>query len=169
MLGAVLLENIRHQGGELFPINLANELVERGYDVSLLVLDPSVENLRVRGLVKPQIPIYERPLVDDASTDGTRELVERLAPQLDIPVVTAFNETRSGNVFKQWEKGISLARGDLVWICESDDFAELNFLSRLAPYFADPSITIAFGRIQFADERGELDTWLEHSRAAMDA
>src|SRR5262249_33075884 len=81
---------------------------------------------RIRSIVEQKGRPDELIILDDASTDGSRELIERLVPELDLPVVTVFNETRSGNVFRQWEKGISLARGDLVWICESDDFAELD-------------------------------------------
>ena len=103
-------------------------------------------------------------ILDDASTDNSREIISSIAEELAIPVRMAFNTSRSGNVFRQWRKGLSLASSDLVWICESDDFCEENFLSQLVPHFGDPSVTLAFGRIQFADQAGSLDPWLDEYR-----
>ena len=38
-----------------------------------------------------------------------------------MPFRIVVNATNSGSTFRQWLKGIDLARGDLVWIAESDD------------------------------------------------
>lgn len=103
-------------------------------------------------------------ILDDASTDKSRDVISSIADGLDIPVRTAFNASRSGNVFRQWRKGLSLARGDLVWICESDDYCDESFLAQLVPHFGDPSVTLAFGRIQFADRAGVPDPWLDEYR-----
>ena len=42
-----------------------------------------------------------------------------------------FNEVNSGSTFKQWRKGLALARGHFVWIAESDDSAEPGLLGAL--------------------------------------
>ena len=42
-----------------------------------------------------------------------------------------FNESNSGSAFHQWKKGIELAQGEWVWIAESDDLAEPEFLERM--------------------------------------
>jgi glycosyltransferase involved in cell wall biosynthesis len=55
----------RTGGAELFPIHLANELLERGHHISLLVLDADAENADIRRLLRPQIPVYERLLIED--------------------------------------------------------------------------------------------------------
>ncbi len=103
-------------------------------------------------------------VLDDASTDTSREVISAAVRDLDIPVRTVYNTKRSGNVFRQWRAGLAMAEGDLVWICESDDFCDECFLERLVPYFGDPSVTLAFGRIQFADEEGAPDDWLDGYR-----
>src|SRR5690606_10639255 len=38
------------------------------------------------------------------------------------------NETNTGSPFKQWKKGLEMARGEFVWIAESDDYCDVNFL-----------------------------------------
>ena len=55
------------------------------------------------------------------------------------------------------EKGLDLAKGDLIWICESDDSCDLGFLENLVPHFADESVMLSFGNIDFIDERGHHD------------
>jgi len=55
------------------------------------------------------------------------------------------NEQNSGSTFKQWKKGIELAKGEWIWIAESDDWCEPTFLEELLSPIADnPEIVIAF-------------------------
>ena len=46
--------------------------------------------------------------------------------QIDYKIIA--NETNSGSVFEQWRKGLMLAKGDFIWICEADDIAHEKFL-----------------------------------------
>lgn len=70
---------------------------------------------------------YEIILLDDCSTDNSAELLRRYASR---PIVSHFvvNEKNSGSPFSQWERGINLAKGEYVWIAESDDYCEPTFL-----------------------------------------
>lgn len=93
-------------------------------------------------------------VLDDASTDDSREVITRLLERCPFPFRTAFNETGTGNPFRQWQRGLSMARGSLIWICESDDFADSRFLEHLVPNFADLSVKMALGRIEFCRDDG---------------
>jgi len=42
------------------------------------------------------------------------------------------NQINSGNILKQWEKGILKAQNDWIWIAESDDSAKLDFIESAA-------------------------------------
>jgi glycosyltransferase involved in cell wall biosynthesis len=98
---------------------------------------------------------FELILLDDASTDDSRAILQEYASD---PRVTRleFNEINSGNTFKQWNKGVRLARGEYVWIAESDDYAEPGFLARLsAALRRDPSGVLAFCRSRRITEDGE--------------
>jgi glycosyltransferase involved in cell wall biosynthesis len=103
-------------------------------------------------------------LLDDASTDGSQELLRAAADLVPVPCRVYINKQNSGNVFRQWRKGLSHATGDLIWICESDDFADEGFLEALVPYFTDPAVMVGFGKIEFADVDGRLNDWLDHYR-----
>jgi glycosyltransferase involved in cell wall biosynthesis len=74
---------------------------------------------------------FELILLDDCSTDDSCGV---LASYRDNPKVKIeFNAKNSGSVFKQWNKGVHMARGRYIWIAESDDYADPGFLARMVP------------------------------------
>jgi glycosyltransferase involved in cell wall biosynthesis len=88
---------------------------------------------------------FELILLDDASTDDSQALLREYS--CDSRVRVEFNATNSGSTFKQWNKGVRMARGEYVWIAESDDYADAHFLERLVPALdADPATVISYCR-----------------------
>lgn len=101
-------------------------------------------------------PNFEVIILDDCSTDNSLEVINRYKnnPHLSQIVV---NETNSGNTFKQWDKGINLAKGEIIWIAESDDFCELNMLEVLVnAYTSRFNIVLAYTPVVFTNEKGEV-------------
>lgn len=119
---------------------------------------------RIRSIVDQTYDNLEIIILDDKSSDNSQEVIRATVAELGIEAQLVFNKVSSGNVFAQWEKGLSLATGDLIWICESDDFCEPDFLERLVPTFADQSVNIAFGRIQLSDAEGSFMEGLDGYR-----
>lgn len=66
-------------------------------------------------------------LLDDASTDTSKNILQNYANHPKVSHVI-YNKINTGNPFQQWERGIRLAEGEYIWIAESDDFNDLNFL-----------------------------------------
>lgn len=85
---------------------------------------------RVDSILNQTYQDFELILLDDCSTDDSKEI---LLSYKDNPKVSkiVFNETNGGTPFKQWNKGIDLARGEWIWIAESDDVADSRFLETL--------------------------------------
>lgn len=73
---------------------------------------------------------FEVILLDDASTDGSKDLLQQYENHPKVSQIIC-NDTNSGSPFKQWQKGIALAKGDYIWIAESDDYCELTFLEHI--------------------------------------
>lgn len=73
---------------------------------------------------------FEVILLDDKSPDDSvaimREYKDR--PQTAALVV---NESNTGSPFAQWRKGVSMAKGEYIWIAESDDYCEPTLLEEL--------------------------------------
>lgn len=92
---------------------------------------------------------FEVILLDDCSSDGSREILIEYARRHAANTTTFFNEVNSGGVFNQWKKALELATGELVWIAESDDFCEPNFLAELVRFFRHDAVSLAFARTRF--------------------
>ena len=94
-------------------------------------------------------------LLDDASTDGSLEILQRYRAKHPDNTRLIAAQRNSGSPFAQWRKGFDAARGELVWIAESDDESADEFLSELVPLFADPAMRLAFCQTQFVDRDGD--------------
>lgn len=87
---------------------------------------------------------FEVIILDDCSTDNSKEIIEEYRNYPKISHIV-YNEKNSGSPFKQWAKGFDLAQGEYIWIAESDDWAELNFLEELTSAIEqNQNILIAF-------------------------
>jgi glycosyltransferase involved in cell wall biosynthesis len=119
---------------------------------------------RLESVFNQTYPNFEVILLDDCSTDSSRTILLEYAdnPKLSHCV---FNATNSGNTFIQWNKGIALAKGDFIWIAESDDFCELNFLEELTkPLIVDDTIVLAYSQSHRVDENSKITgNWLNHT------
>ncbi|WMI69842.1 glycosyltransferase [Mangrovimonas sp. YM274] len=72
---------------------------------------------------------FEVILLDDCSSDKSVDFLKNYKshPRVSHLVV---NRKNSESPFKQWQKGISIAKGKFIWIAESDDYCELTFLEK---------------------------------------
>ena len=94
-------------------------------------------------------------LLDDASTDESRTILNEYAVRPEVKHVI-LNDANSGNTFIQWEKGLSLATGDYIWIAESDDVADSRLVSRLVGALELSDAMIAFAHSEWIDEVGTI-------------
>jgi glycosyltransferase involved in cell wall biosynthesis len=77
---------------------------------------------------------YEVIILDDLSTDNSREVIAEFSHYSKISNIS-FNDINSGSPFHQWKKGIEMAKGEWIWIAESDDWCEPSFLDSLSVMF----------------------------------
>ncbi|MDE6071461.1 MAG: glycosyltransferase family 2 protein [Muribaculaceae bacterium] len=107
---------------------------------------------------------YEIILLDDASTDNSVELLTEYAkdPRVSSLVI---NERNTGLPFLQWKRGIEAARGKYVWIAESDDKADPEFLATCVKSLErKPEAVLAFAGSTVIDSDGnptnlDYDCW----------
>lgn len=82
---------------------------------------------RIISVLDQTINEYEIIILDDCSSDDSKQIIEKYRNCEKVSNVI-FNKVNSGSTFYQWKKGIELAKGEYIWIAESDDFCENNFL-----------------------------------------
>lgn len=82
---------------------------------------------RIESILNQSYKYFEIIILDDASDDNSKEIIENYRGNSLISHIV-YSSKNSGSPFKQWAKGIKLAKYDWIWIAESDDFASLGFL-----------------------------------------
>ena len=107
---------------------------------------------------------FEVILLDDCSTDDSRDVINSYR---DVSQIThiILNERNTGNTFLQWERGLSLSRGEFIWIAESDDVAEPQLLETLLVELQrNPQATVAYSHSMMIDSQGQpmVMTWHPH-------
>lgn len=109
---------------------------------------------RIESILGQTYTDLELILLDDCSTDGSREVMEQYRQHPKVSHII-YNETNGGIPFRQWDKGIALAKGEWVWVAESDDYCEPNFLESLLNATENTAgCTLAYTTTWWVDEQG---------------
>ena len=117
---------------------------------------------RLDSICKQSVPIFELIILDDASTDQS---VSKISDWLSITGTEAkvtLNQTNSGNVFSQWQKGLSKAKGDYVWIAEADDLSDDDFLETTLPPLSSSDAVISYCESKQINSHGMIQAQNYH-------
>ena len=119
---------------------------------------------RLQSIFEQTFTDYEVILLDDCSTDGSRQYLQQFASHPKVSHLI-LGETNTGNPFVQWEKGIALAQGEYIWIAESDDYCDKTFLQNAVRILDEkPRISFTHCGSILVDQDGKklernYDTW----------
>lgn len=103
-------------------------------------------------------------LLDDKSPDNSASVLTEFASVCEKVVALHVNESNSGQPVKQWIKGVSLAKGEFVWIAESDDEAEPELITTLLSLLeGHPSAGIAYCNSKIIDENSRMIASYDYS------
>ncbi|HEX2973127.1 MAG TPA: glycosyltransferase family 2 protein [Tepidisphaeraceae bacterium] len=92
-------------------------------------------------------------ICDDRSTDDTRATVQRFAADAPFPVQLVVNEENLG-IRRNFEKAITLATGEIIFLCDQDDVWHPDKLARFEAAFAqDAQIGLVFADAHVVDEQ----------------
>lgn len=110
---------------------------------------------RINSILNQSFSNFEIIILDDCSTDSSLNLLAELAINSKVSHYL-INNKNSGSPFRQWKKGVELAKGKFIWIAETDDWASDDFLIKMTAIFeSNPSVGIAYCQSIAVDEGGE--------------
>jgi glycosyltransferase involved in cell wall biosynthesis len=150
-------------------VSFRQKVAQRHYTPKVSAIVPNYNHgrflaQRLDSILAQTYPNISITVLDDCSSDHSRDVIDEYVERYPDRITKMYNTTNSGGVFNQWRKGVESADGALVWICESDDFCEPDFVEKLVPHFADDSVQMAFGRILETDIEGSPNLWLDTYR-----
>ncbi|MEV6298086.1 bifunctional polysaccharide deacetylase/glycosyltransferase family 2 protein [Actinoplanes sp. NPDC051861] len=108
----------------------------------------------VRSLACGDHPEIEVVVVDDGSTDGTADLVDRLC----LPNVRVVRVPNGGKP-NALNTGVALARHDLIVTVDGDTIFEEDSIRRLVQPFADPSVGAVAGNVKVGNRTSIVALW----------
>ena len=111
---------------------------------------------RIDSVLQQTFDDFEIIILDDCSTDNSREVIESYRSCGKVAHIV-YNEENSGSTFVQWKKGFELARGEYIWIAESDDFADSRFLELcLEVLERESQCTVAYADSLYVDAKSKV-------------
>lgn len=116
---------------------------------------------RIDSVLAQTFTDFELILLDDCSTDNSPNV---LLEYRDHPAVSyiLLNTRNSGSPFMQWEKGIRLARGRYIWIAESDDMTDPEFLQATVEQLEKhPEARLCATGSHVINSEGKIISWPE--------
>ena len=120
----------------------------------LSVIIPTFNHARfigqcIEGVLKQGYESLEILVVDDGSTDATREIVNGFGD----PVRYIHQENQGQATARAF--GIEQTSGELIGLLDSDDYWSDGFLASLVPMFRHPEVSIAFSNHDRVNAEGE--------------
>lgn len=103
----------------------------------------------VASALEQDVPDLEVVVIDDASTDGTREILERFRGD---PRVRLDLQDRNLGVSPVFNRGLELARGEYVAYLGSDDYWFAGHLSGALEVLKAKGAVMTYGRAVLVDE-----------------
>lgn len=162
--GAEFQRSREYDSGLLLPMIYQQWEASGDYRPLVSVIVPNYNHaaylrLRLDSIYSQSFQNFEVILLDDASTDGSADILREYAAQHPQRTRLVVNDANSGGVFNQWQRGLEMARGEIVWIAESDDWCTENMLETLVPFFENEAVQLAYTRTVFMDGSGAQERW----------
>lgn len=111
---------------------------------------------RIGSILNQTFGDFEIIFLDDASHDESIAVFQDQICNCAHDVRLIADKVNSGSPFKQWNKGVALARGKYLWIAEADDSCEPTFLETLVAVMeANPQVVLAYTQSRPVDEHGQ--------------
>jgi len=97
---------------------------------------------RLESILNQTYPYHEPIVLDAASPDTSVEVVHECLSGVNHQFI--LNKTNSGSTFLPWVRALAMAKGELIWITESNDVADPTLFEKLLQTFRDNDAALAY-------------------------
>lgn len=100
----------------------------------------------LKSIASQTYPHIEHIIVDGLSSDNTLEIVHRFTH------LSSITSEKDKGIYDAMNKGIGLARGEVIGILNSDDlYTGPEIIARVMKLFEDPSVDAVYGDLYYVD------------------
>lgn len=120
---------------------------------------------RIQSILNQSYSNFELIILDDNSSDNSVEVINKYKRNPHITNII-INKENSGSTFIQWNRGITLANGEILWIAESDDYCDVDFLKTcVGEYLKTPDCVVTYCSSEYVDaQNNDLGTFNHYSK-----
>jgi glycosyltransferase involved in cell wall biosynthesis len=108
---------------------------------------------RIDSILNQTCQDFELIILDDCSSDNSRAIIDEYVAGFS-KITSYYNTFNSGSAFKQWDLGVQKAKGKFIWIAESDDSAEPDFLEKASAILTNnENVGLVYCNSKIIDEK----------------
>jgi len=106
----------------------------------------------IESIMRQEIEEIEIIVVDGGSEDRTIEIINEFNSE-KIKII----EGKDSGIAEAWNKGVRVARGELIGMLNSDDFYEINVLKKVIEQIGGSGEpVIGYGNVSMIDDSGKI-------------
>ncbi|TAL60329.1 MAG: glycosyltransferase [Bacteroidetes bacterium] len=119
---------------------------------------------RIDSILNQTFIDFELIILDDFSTDNSMEIIDDYTSRFQN-ITSHSNIANSGNSFTQWDSGVNRAKGEYIWIAESDDFASPSFLEKtIAILEKDENLGLVYCDSKVFNEQKKIEYFVSEKK-----
>ncbi len=103
----------------------------------------------IKGFVNQTYQHMEVIIINDGSTDNTKEVAEKLAKE--YPTMVRFLDKKNGGKATALNYGVQHARGEIVICIDADSIFQNDTVEQLVRPFRDPNVAAVAGNVRIAN------------------
>lgn len=111
---------------------------------------------QLESILQQSMSVHELVVCDDGSSDNTLGILQKFAEKVSFPVHVFQNETNLGST-KNFEKCLSLCRGEIILLCDQDDRWSSDRVEKQVGYLRQhPELDAVFSNARIIDGSSQL-------------
>jgi len=118
---------------------------------------------RLDTIIHQSFQDFEIIIIDDCSIDNSLPILKEFSnthPQRIKHFIV--NEFNSGSGYQSWKKGINLSETEYIWIAETDDYSDTDFLKTTVEVLDfNPDVSLVFCNNYNVDQYGNISSTSE--------
>ncbi len=121
----------------------------------------------IESVLAQTYPNYRLLILDDASTDGTADIINRYAVHSQV---TIHHHPENLGVTRNWNRGLALCQGELVARLDADDYYAPDYLAQVVTLFQKfPETGLVFTGANLLSDRSVVElpypeSWVKRGR-----